>query len=319
MVEQLSTFLSQNTIDWGLPAGGTWKFWVYNNYHPHCTNLDVMWFHDDDAFPRVITKLDHQRTVLAGEFEHLAEVHSCSPAYVPRPLGFGRIDDLWALWMEGLPGLPCRTDYSPHILRGITGMLVSIHASVRDWHRPADSGRYHRAVMEPLQSVVQFGDSEAVRAGCALLASRIREEWINSLPVIPQHGDFCAGNIISFRGQLHVLDWETFGRTDLPFYDLFTFLISLFNGGGDLPPHIPPALAAQVPTIIELYATGMGLATPDTELLLPLALVNWFHLMWLDGREKFTSRMYKLIEHFFEHADLWQQAFGPPRESDRLR
>ena len=311
MVKQLNTFLSENSTVWGLPAAGAWNFWLYNNSHPHCANLDIMWFHSNDEFPRVVTKLDHKPKALAREFENLAQVHCCAPGYVPKPLSFGLVDDFWALWMEGMPGLPFGTGDAAQSLRQIVEMLVSIHSAVRDGRRRTGAERHRQAVVEPFESVAQFGDSAAVRAGCARLSAEIGEPWVNSLPVIPQHGDFYPGNVILFHGQPRVLDWETYGTIDLPFYDLLTFLISLISPDGAMPARLDPGLAHQLPALVEIYAAGIGLPASDLEYLLPLTLVNWFHLMWLDGRTRFAVRMYRMIEHFFEHPGWWQQAFLP--------
>ncbi len=146
MVKQLNTFLSENSTDWGLPAAGAWNFWLYNNSHPHCANLDIMWFHSNDEFPRGGHEARSQtEKALAREFENLAQVHiAAHPEYVPKPLNFGPVDDFWALWMEGMPGLPFGTEDSAQSLRPIVEMLVSIHSAVRDGRRRTGAERYRR-------------------------------------------------------------------------------------------------------------------------------------------------------------------------------
>lgn len=167
-------------------------------------------------------------------------------------------------------------------------------------------------VTEPIASVTQFGESAAVISGCARLAEMADRDWIGSLPVIPQHGDLYPGNVILFHGRPHVLDWETFGAIDLPFYDLLTFLVALLGANGDPPERWDAALAGQAPAVIELYAGRVGLPPAAVELLLPLTLLNWFHLLWRDGRERFAARMYRTIEHYFDHPDVWRAAFLAP-------
>jgi hypothetical protein len=88
-------------------------------------------------------------------------------------------------------------------------------------------------------------------------------------------------------------------------------LISLISPDGAMPARLDPAMAQQAPALVALYAAGIGLPASNLEYLLPLTLVNWFHLMWLDGRTKFAVRMYRMIEHFFEHPGWWQQTLLP--------
>ena len=311
MVKTWSSFLLSHCLDWGLPSSGDWNFLFYNNYHPQCVNLDLMWFHDAERFPSVATKLDRNPEILEREFENLRRVHSRAPEWVPRPLSFGRLGEFWALWMEGLPGtrfqIP-RGDASP-ILRQVAEMIASIHAAVCSQEPPTGPVRYRRMVTEPIASVARFGDSAAVISGCARMVEAVDRAWIGSLPVIPQHGDLYPGNIILFHGRPQVLDWETFGAIDLPFYDLLTFLIALMGANGDPPKQWDAALAGQAPALIGLYGGRLGLPVSAVERLLPLTLVNWFHLLWRDGRERFALRMYRTIEHYFNHPDMWRETF----------
>jgi len=311
MLTQLNTFLSENCPDWGLSASGNWDFWFYNNSHSHATNLDIMWFHGDDDFPRVVTKLDRKPDALAREFENLSRVHSCVPEHSPRPLNFGPLGQFWALWMEGLPGLPLPQEYSSQSLGSIVDMLLTIHSGVRETHRKDEFGRYRRLVEEPLEDVGTSTTSPSVRTGCTQLLREIDKDWLNSLPIIPQHGDLYPGNVILSRNRLHVLDWETFGIVDLPLYDLMTFLVSPLITDGATPSNLDPKAVQHMPPAVGRYAARMGLTISDLELLLPLTLINWYRLMKVDGREKFPPRMLRLIDHYFEHTEIWRRTFLP--------
>ena len=311
MVAQLKTLLLENRANWGLPTGGAWNFWLYNNWHPHDANLDIMWFHDNDEFPCVITKLDCEPRTLVREFEGLTRLSPLASSHVPKPLQFGKFGDFWALWMEGVPGLPFQPDGSEKALHSIVQMLVSIHSALRTQSSGSATERRLRIAAVPLETVARFGNSAAVRDGCARLSRRIDDQWIGALPVIPQHGDLYLENIISFRGHPYVLDWETFGVIDLPFYDLLTFLLSLLMPHWAVPKNFDHRLVQQLSKLLEHYASRMGLPMPDPELLLPLVLANWFQLMWMDGRKEFTERMYGLISHFFEHPDAWRPLCSP--------
>jgi hypothetical protein len=306
MLRHLNSFLSEQSAGWGLPSSTGWNFWLYNNSHPHITNLDVMWFHGDDRFPRVVTKLDRNPDTLAREFENLSSVYSRIPDLVPRPLHFGRWEQYWALWLEGIPGSPfgCSTSN----LDTIVQTLLSFHSAVRSGNcRPE---RYRRMAQDPLENAARSASS-AVRSGCDRLLRSIDAKWLDSLPVIPQHGDFFPDNVSLFQGQSRVLDWETFGAIDLPLYDLVTFLASLVVPTESALSTLDVKTARDVQAAVERYAKGIGLTHADIELLLPLSLVNWRLLMQLDGRTKFVARMDGLIEHYFEHPEIWHRVFLP--------
>jgi aminoglycoside phosphotransferase (APT) family kinase protein len=310
MIDQWKHFVLDRVTEWNLPQGGEWTFLLHNNYHPQCTTLNVLWFHNGERFPRVVAKLYRESERVKQEFKNLVQVHQSAPAWVPKPLHFGAVGEYWALWMEGVPGSSFSggNGNTPRVLRSLVEMLVSLHRAVRN-SGGSDPGRYQRMVVEPLDTVARFGTSASVRMGCANLAAESSAEWLNSLPVIPQHGDLCLGNLFLEGDRWYVLDWESFSVIDLPFYDLLTLLYSMLRQSGESPDRWDPALVKQVPGLIERYAAGLGLSRADVSRLLPLALANWFHLHWSDSREAFTSQMYQSIRHYFERVDGWQKVF----------
>jgi aminoglycoside phosphotransferase (APT) family kinase protein len=311
MVGIWKLFLLDKIAEWRLPAGGEWSFVIYNNYQPHCSNLDVMWFHNGGAFPRVVVKFCNDPAPLKREFENIRRAHQCAPAVVPRPLHFGPQGHLWGLWMEGVPGSALTTakSYASDVQHRLVEMVASLHAAVRCGREKLDPGRYQHMVQEPLEAVAQFCPSTAVKAGCPQVAAAISAQWLNSLPVIPQHGDLYSGNILSHRDRFYVVDWESFAAIDLPFYDLLTLLYSLLRGTGETPATWDPTLVNRFPSLIRSYAQRLDLTPVDVSLLLPLALANWFYLHLKEGHKEFTENMYRTIEQYFEGPEPWKRAF----------
>jgi thiamine kinase-like enzyme len=171
-----------------------------------------------------------------------------------------------------------------------------------------DPDRYRRLILEPLNTVAQFGASASIRDGCASVLNRVSMDWLKALPAIPQHGDLFPSNILTHRREWYVVDWESFGMVNLPFYDLLTLLLSLLQTEAETPDKWHPSLTKQAPLLIGDYARQLGLRA-DIPLLLPLTLANWFHLQWVDGRKEFVTRMYRTIEHYFDHRELWESVF----------
>jgi len=319
VIGQWKSFLLDRSGEWSLPTGGEWRFLCNNNYHPHCSNMNLLWFHNGDEFPRVVTKLFHDAILPKREFENLKRVYPCASAWVPKPLHFGLQGTFWALWMEGVPGF--RMSASDRLqkaeLGAIVDVIASMHAALRATPISSDSERWRRLVSEPLRTLAQFGSAPAVQAGCKELAARCPADWIDLLPLTPQHGDLFASNLLSYRGRWHVVDWESFGTIDLPFYDVFTLLLSLLRASGETPDKWSVSLTRQVPALIERYAQSLGLSTRVVSCLFPLALANWFHLQWLDGRREFGALMYQAMDHYFRHPDRWEAVFVPAGMENR--
>ena len=300
-----------------MAGGGTWKCLFNNNYQPHYTCFNLLWFHDRGEFPRVVTKVHREPGILQREYQNLTRVHACAPALVPKPLHLGLQDEFWMLWMDGVPGWRINPkDVSPAKLRSLIAMVTSLHGAVRDSNSLPNPDRYRQIVGGPLDTVARYGESASVKAGCAGVAARCSADWVRTLAVIPQHGDLFFSNILAHRGQWRVVDWESFGTIDFPFYDVFTLLLSLLRPGGDTPEQWDAALVKQAPVLMASYARALGLSVAGIPLLLPLTLANWFHLQWTDGRQEFCDRMYTTIQHYFEHPDGWESAFLPARSAE---
>jgi aminoglycoside phosphotransferase (APT) family kinase protein len=311
MVAVWKSFLLDRIAEWRLPVGGEWSFIIHNNYHPHISNLNVMWFHNGGMFPRVMLKFCDHPAPLKVEFENLRRAHECAPAVVPSPLHFGPQGPLWGLWMEGVRGTAPSTVQccSPDVLSHLVEIVASVHAAVGRPHDKPDSDRYRRMVGEPIEAVTQFGSSAAVKAGCSQLAAAVSADWLNALPVIPQHGDVYSGNILSHKSRFHIVDWESFGAIDLPFYDVLTLLYSLLRDTGPTPATWDPTLVKLAPTLVRSYAQRLQLTAADVSHLLPLTLVNWFNLHLKEGRKASTDKIYQTIQQYFEDPEPRQRAF----------
>lgn len=317
MIQHCQSFLLERSAEWGVPTTGRWDFLFNNNYHPHYSGLNLLWFYDREGFPRVVTKVCRDGELLKREFANLQHAYGCAPAWVPRPLHIGLHDGFWMLWMQGVPGLrfQVRNDRSGAALRSVVEMVGAFHRAVRKGPGGVDLGRYRQMVLEPLRTVAQFGPSLCVSDGCSAIAARTPVEWFTALPIIPQHGDLFVSNLVSHRGQWSIVDWESFGMIDLPFYDVFTLLVSVARAGGETPEQWDPDLLTRLPVLVDYYARLFGLSPADIGLLLPLTLANWFHLQWSDNRKAFTELMYKMLQHYFEHVDIWERAFVPAARS----
>src|SRR5579872_4843108 len=104
MISLWKQFLLEEAAEWRQPVSGKWTFAIHNNYHPQYSNLNVLWFHNNSQFPRVVVKFSEQCAPLRREYDNMRRAYRCAAAIVPRPLHFGDHGHLWGLWMEGVPG-----------------------------------------------------------------------------------------------------------------------------------------------------------------------------------------------------------------------
>lgn len=306
MIGDCKAFLARQAAEWNIPAHDDWKILFHNNYHSHHSNINLLWF-NGGKYPLVATKLYREPEIPKREYENLDYAYRRAPRWVPRPLYFGVVGGFWTLWMAGVPGLRF-WDPSVKKLRALAGEVAAMHAALVRPTGPA-SGRHERMVTTPVRALAEFGAADAVARGCAMLAETAAEPWLDSLPSIPQHGDLYLDNILSDRGRWHIVDWESFGVIDIPFYDLFTLLISRLTVDGDTPGRWERSLVREVPRLVEGYAQRLQLPLEQARPLLPLTLANWFYLQWLDGRRRFAERMYGMAGDYFERTAAWERVF----------
>lgn len=311
MIRDWQDFLIDHAAEWGFSTNGGWRFLVHNNYHPHCSNINVLWFQGKGEFPAVVTKLYSEPEIPRREFENLKRAYDCAPKWVPNPFHFGQQGSFWGLWMQGVPGTryTAETRRSAASLQSMVDMVATLHRELAKAAAKPTNARYERLVSLPVNAVRNFGTSAVVREGCAKVAESITEEWIASLRVIPQHGDLFCDNLLLDRGQWHLIDWESLGIIDLPFYDLLTLLLSLAGAAEKAPESWDHALLRQMPELVQRYASALGLEAASVRRVLPLTLMNWFYLQWSDGRQEFSKRMYTMLERYFVSVDSWEKAF----------
>ena len=309
MIEDWKRILSTRAAEWGLPAGGEWNVLFHNSYQPTGSTINLLWFHGNESFPRTVTKMGRDQAILTREYDNLQAVYRVAPRYVPRPMHLGCADGFWMLWMEGVPGrrIPPGRRHPASVLTQSVDMLVSIHSAVAKGIEQSAMDRHARMVTAPIDALLQYG-GPAVRERCHGLLETATAGWLQSIPVIPQHGDLFLDNVLRYREECHIVDWEVFGVVDLPFHDLLTLLLSFLSASASAPERWDADLRRRIPSLIERYACGMKLPASAVSVLLPLTLANRFYLHWIEGRAAAVV-MYAAIKHYFEHTAYWQEVF----------
>lgn len=308
MISIWKSFLIEQAANWNLPQDGQWKALFFNNYQPEQSNINLLWFHQGESEPRIVTKMCREPMVLTRESDNMFQVYHEIPDFMPRPLHFGKLGDFWTLWMEGVPGMPFNpdSDYSRTVLRLVGETVVKIHVATRKPASRYGAERHQRMVLDPLNTLSRYSSAAAVIKGAEQIAIEVSPNWVSALPVIPQHGDLCFGNLIAGKQRMYVLDWETYGLIDLPGCDLITFLLSPLLTTGKALELLPSNAQEDVPGLIDSYAKAIGLCASDFRLLLPLALANWFRSQLNDGHRGFADKLYKVVNQYFENRSVWE-------------
>jgi hypothetical protein len=309
VIEDWKRTLSVRATEWGLPAAGEWNFLFHNNYQPKNSTINLLWFHENERFPRVVTKMCRDKSILAWEFRNLQTVHHLAPRYVPRPLHLGSADGFFMLWMEGVPGrrIPPGGKYPISMLAASVETVISLHRAVNQGMEESAGDRHARMVTAPLGAVLKRG-GPAVREGCLALLETATAQWLQRLPVIPQHGDLYLDNVLHYREEYRIVDWENFGVIDLPFYDLLTLLISFLRPFPSAPERWGRSLRKEISPLIDRYGGELMVPPSTVSLLLPLTMANWFYLHWIEGRAA-AEVMYADLEHYFAHPASWEEVF----------
>jgi phosphotransferase family enzyme len=302
MIGEWRALLSKHVTEWGLPAGGEWKFFLYNNYQPNYSALNIFWFHNRDRYPLVVTKLFPEPSLPEQEFQNLQDAYAGAPNLVPRPFGLFQQRDVWALWMAGIRGSKLTPDLlSDAAIDRFCDGLVAIQKWVGT-RRPLNPQRYQNLVCKPLEAVIQ--SCPAISEACSRVLARCTENRFSSTPALPQHGDLYSGNIIVNHDEnWHILDWEMFGLVDLPFYDVIRFSFSL--GGRPAPDQWHTPIQRHANRLIARYAKALELGQQEFMSLLPLLLANWFYLQPLPEGKALALTA---LQDYFSRPGDWERA-----------
>jgi len=304
MIGEWKEQLETHGPEWGVPAGVEWRFLLHNNYQPHYSGMNVFWFRKGDRDPLVVAKVFPEPVLAQQEFENLQDAHACAPESVPRPLGLFNRGDYWTLWMSAVPGSRLTANLlSDSGLDQLAGFLARVQVGVAR-KRNAFRQRHETLVADPIDTAVE--QCPALSEACNWIRARYTPDWLESLPSLAQHGDLCANNVlVDSRGRWHIVDWETLGMIDLPYFDLVTFLLSL-NADASAGAW-STSLRSHARRLIDRYSQALLLKRSDLIFMMPLLLANWVHFQ-IQSERKSVRTAVRALEDYLTQSDHWQQA-----------
>ncbi len=205
--------------------------------------------------------------------------------FVP-PLLAHAIQEPWEIFIAR--GVRHRAVTPARILGGdccLAGKIIEffLAGSNRGSQAPAAS---HRQFLQQLRE--RMSDPACL----SILDRWIAQPRLDSLPHIPQHGDFTASNFGETNAGLVIFDWEDFGRVNLPGFDLFILLASSLKFA------VPKLLDAKWENddgygkLVEQSCAVMNLSTQMFRELVPLYLV-----IFLTLKETYSHTIYEMTRN----------------------
>lgn len=203
---------------------------------------------------------------LVLEFQRFQRAWQTFGEFTPQPLGFAE-EGGWQLILAQ------EIDHKPVAPKDL--LSPRLHPQLAAFFqccRPDPAQRLKDnldGLLDP-ELLASYGLDHAARIWQAYLADHLAD-----LPAIPQHGDLSCNNLGLHQGRLLVFDWEDYGKTCLPGFDLTILLLSILNfdatallgvlHGGD---HAPPPASLIAPV-----CQSLKLSPPIYRQLAPLHLM----------------------------------------------
>ncbi|MBL4898790.1 MAG: hypothetical protein COA42_22065, partial [Alteromonadaceae bacterium] len=161
---------------------------------------------------------------------------------IPMPIALTKIDAGMASIQKGVGGAPwfelasnyTERDQWEELRTRAIDALSRLHEGsfqIQRWQTICEPGNELRRCFD---SCIESGTdlSNEVIKLVEVLADRL--DSLGRISVYPQHGDYCLNNLIIDLNDLHVIDFEDFGLTSMPFHDEFTLALSMHAQANDL-------------------------------------------------------------------------------------
>jgi len=220
MKKQILEYVRQHSDDFGIKSGKI-DFFVKNKYRK------LTFFLFSDRIPFAIAKFTpfpRKKDEIISEYDTIRLLKKKLPANLKKTIqeaiSLVKIDGQPVLFLKFIEGTPMtslinginHTKTFERNLKLVTDWLIPFHQCLGTDNEQLNSNPIDMALA--LDITLSEGDFTW------LVKSLPR------LPRIPQYTDFWPGNIIIDGNGIKIVDWEDFGLTSLPLFDLFHFIVS---------------------------------------------------------------------------------------------
>lgn len=239
MRQKLLNYVTNNWKKFGLshkPDGV--DFFIKNKYR----KLTFFFFERGNKKPFALAKLTTfplNKNEIVDENRILRYVNSRIEdglrGTIPQPIALRHLKGHPVLFESFLTGKPMgnvlngffKVRKFDYYIKKINDWLISFNGSFKDKPVYLDGKNLQDLLIEPIYKSIKI-DSTLSKKQFQWLIDDIKLLRKEPLYLIPKHTDFWLGNILIDNGTIKVLDWEDFGMSKLPLFDLFHFIVSYF-------------------------------------------------------------------------------------------
>jgi hypothetical protein len=251
-------------------------------------------FRDDDKNPFIILKYSRENS-LEQEFKNLKTISKVLPDLTPEPYFYKRVGKYFLFGESFKPGTKASSMVlTKDLIQAIFDTILKFHEAFYNTKFHFDKKHLDEMVVRPINHFAKITSNNRIEIELGQLSDKLQQMRNYNLPYIPQHSDFCLGNVIfdNLPQKVYIVDWADFGKTYLPLYDVFLLILNCYFA-----PEKFRGLLEDNPInnsfveFLNAYLKHFEIDTKWVQILFPIALITFFN-------QNYPHRMqtYKTLE-----------------------
>jgi len=187
-------------------------------------------FNDKQKSPCIVIKYSCDDS-LEYEFNNLRKINKLLQDETPEPYFYKKFGHYYILAEGFKHGTQVSKLYlTKNLVQSIFQSLIKFHKASYKGNFYFDNHHMDEMVVSPFSQFLKINSSKLFEREIKQLLDSVNQMKGYALPYIPQHSDFCLGNILfdQLSKRLYIIDWADFGKTYFPLYDAFLFIISYY-------------------------------------------------------------------------------------------
>lgn len=287
------------------------RFLIYNNFDPIAGNLLLFIFSEGEKHPGIVIKISKIGENIKNEYENQRDLWKKLHFFIPEPLLFREIDSCGVIAMKVVRGNHLsRISMNSDLLSSLVDKMIFFHKKVQKGKiAPA---LLHSQINNTLKSIEhKNSNDQLVSFFSETLKQLHRKLKFKGIPRIPQHGDFLVNNILHNFDEICILDWEDFGRINIPGYDLYCLLLDLFGDKNFLDNRYSPGVKKMKIAIrdnIFKYFSYFSLSSELSRLVFITTILKQFDYSFQAGRSS-VQVLWDRLRDYAENTKRYDRLF----------